>query len=207
MTQPPRTQCVPTQTILDRATVRGQWGELKGGRGKRFHSKKLAPSCGPRKFVQYVRKDQLKRPAMGVTTCRATIATSGKSTGFLRKARSWGWMRMRCSRESSPAVKSRAARAALVERHGPMVLGVCRRLLASPHDVDDAFQATFLVLVQRARTLGDRHRLGPWLHGVAYRVAARARSDAARRRAARAIRGKAGMRHSGRGARLLRRQE
>ncbi len=72
---------------------------------------------------------------------------------------------------------------ALVERHGPMVLGVCRRLLVSPHDVDDAFQATFLVLVQRARTLGDRHRLGPWLHGVAYRVAARARSDAARRRA------------------------
>ena len=72
---------------------------------------------------------------------------------------------------------------ALVERHGPMVLGVCRRLLASPHDVDDAFQATFLILVRKARTLGDRHRLGPWLHGVAYRVAARARSDAARRRA------------------------
>ncbi len=72
---------------------------------------------------------------------------------------------------------------ALVERHGPMVLGVCRRLLASPHDVDDAFQATFLILVRKARALRDRHRLGPWLHGVAYRVAVRARSDAARRRA------------------------
>jgi RNA polymerase sigma factor (sigma-70 family) len=83
------------------------------------------------------------------------------------------------------AVSSRdqPALEALVERHGPMVLGVCRRLLANPHDVDDAFQATFLILVRRARALGDRHRLGPWLHGVAYRVAARARSDAARRRA------------------------
>jgi RNA polymerase sigma factor (sigma-70 family) len=75
------------------------------------------------------------------------------------------------------------ALSALVERHGPMVLGVCRRLLASPHDVDDAFQATFLILVRKARALRDRHRLGPWLHGVAYRVAVRARSDALRRRA------------------------
>ena len=66
------------------------------------------------------------------------------------------------------------ALSALVERHGPMVLGVCRRLLASPHDVDDAFQATFLILVRKARALRDRHRLGPWLHGVAYRVAVRA---------------------------------
>ena len=64
-----------------------------------------------------------------------------------------------------------------------MVLGVCRRLLASPHDVDDAFRATFLILVRRARALRDRQRLGPWLHGVAYRVAVRARSEAARRRA------------------------
>ncbi len=75
------------------------------------------------------------------------------------------------------------ALSALVERHGPMVLGVCRRLLASPHDVEDAFQATFLILVRKARGLRDRHRLGPWLHGVAYRVAVRARADAARRRA------------------------
>ncbi len=107
---------------------------------------------------------------------------SGKSTGFLRKARSWGWMRMRLlarvvSSREEPALE------ALVERHGPMVLGVCRRLLASPHDVDDAFQATFLILVRKARTLGDRHRLGPWLHGVAYRVATLTRTDAARRRA------------------------
>ncbi len=72
---------------------------------------------------------------------------------------------------------------ALVDRHGPMVLGVCRRLLNNPADVDDAFQATFLILVRKARSLRDFHRLGPWLHGVAYRVAVRARADAVRRRA------------------------
>ncbi len=72
--------------------------------------------------------------------------------------------------------------AALVARHGPMVLGVCRRLLADPLDVEDAFQATFLVLVRRAGSLRDRDRLAPWLFGVARRVATRARADLARRR-------------------------
>ena len=71
---------------------------------------------------------------------------------------------------------------ALVTRHGPMVLGVCRRMLADRSDVDDAFQATFLVLVRRARHLGPRDAIGPWLYGVATRVALRARSEAARRR-------------------------
>ena len=71
---------------------------------------------------------------------------------------------------------------ALVERHGPMVLAVCRRWLSSSQDADDAFQATFLILIRKVRGLRDHHRLGPWLHGVAYRVAARARIDATRRR-------------------------
>ena len=62
-----------------------------------------------------------------------------------------------------------------------MVLGVCRRLLHDPRDVEDAFQATFLVLLRKAGALRDAERLGPWLHGVAYRVAARIRSRAARR--------------------------
>src|SRR5262249_3556382 len=76
-----------------------------------------------------------------------------------------------------------AAFAALLERHGPMVLGVCRRLLADTHEADDAFQATFLIFLQKARSLRDPASLGNWLHGVAYRVARRARAVAARRRA------------------------
>jgi RNA polymerase sigma factor (sigma-70 family) len=71
---------------------------------------------------------------------------------------------------------------ALVVRHGPMVLGVCRRILSSPHDADDAFQATFLVLARKAARLRAPDRLGPWLYGVATRVAKKARSRAARHR-------------------------
>jgi RNA polymerase sigma factor (sigma-70 family) len=79
-----------------------------------------------------------------------------------------------------------AAFAALVARHGPMVLGVCRRALADPGDVEDAFQATFLVLVRRARSVRVGDSLGRWLYGVARRVAAkaRARSDRDRGRSA-----------------------
>ena len=72
--------------------------------------------------------------------------------------------------------------AALVERHGPMVLRVCRGVLADPHDAEDAFQATFLVLVKKARGLWVNDSLGPWLHQVALRTASCARSAAARRR-------------------------
>jgi RNA polymerase sigma factor (sigma-70 family) len=75
-----------------------------------------------------------------------------------------------------------AAFEALVARHGPMVLGVCRQILPSPHDADDAFQATFLVLVRRASAIRKRESLGPWLHGVARRIALRSKTNAARRR-------------------------
>jgi RNA polymerase sigma factor (sigma-70 family) len=70
---------------------------------------------------------------------------------------------------------------ALVLRHGPMVLGICRQLLRDPNDVDDAFQATFLILARKAASLRRRDLLGNWLYGVAYRVASQARSLAARR--------------------------
>ena len=82
--------------------------------------------------------------------------------------------------------RDEAAFAALVQRHGPMVLGGCRRLLRNAHEAEDCFQATFLVLVHKARTIGGPESLGPWLYGVAYRTAARAR-QAARRRADRTM--------------------
>jgi RNA polymerase sigma factor (sigma-70 family) len=72
--------------------------------------------------------------------------------------------------------------AALVERHGPMVIRVCRHALGNPNDADDAFQATFLILVKKARSLWVRDSLGPWLHRVAHRVATRARLSAVRMR-------------------------
>jgi RNA polymerase sigma factor (sigma-70 family) len=71
---------------------------------------------------------------------------------------------------------------AIVSRHGPMVLGVCRRLLDDPHDVEDGFQATFLVLVRKAGSLNDRELLAKWLYGVALRVATRLRRDRTRLR-------------------------
>jgi RNA polymerase sigma factor (sigma-70 family) len=72
--------------------------------------------------------------------------------------------------------------AALVERHGPMVLRVCRRILRNDHEAQDAFQATFLVLVRKAGSIQRRAALGPWLHGVACRVAACARATLYRKR-------------------------
>src|ERR671931_124615 len=81
------------------------------------------------------------------------------------------------------ARRDESAFEALVRRHGPMVLGVCRQLLWNAHDVEDAFQATFLVLVSKAASLRSRTLLANWLYGVAYRVAVRARVNAARRQA------------------------
>ena len=75
-----------------------------------------------------------------------------------------------------------AAFAALVARHGPMVRRVCRKLLADPHDADDAFQATFLVLARKARSIRRPERLAGWLYGTAHRSSRKLRADRARRR-------------------------
>jgi RNA polymerase sigma factor (sigma-70 family) len=80
------------------------------------------------------------------------------------------------------AANDPTAFAALVARHGPMVLGVCRRVLRHEQDAEDAFQATFLVLARAIRTIRKGESLTSWLYGVSYRVALRTRRDAARRR-------------------------
>ncbi len=64
---------------------------------------------------------------------------------------------------------------ALVDRHGPMVLRVCRQVLGDTHDAEDAFQATFLILVRKAGSVRKRDSVASWLHGIARRVARRAR--------------------------------
>jgi RNA polymerase sigma factor (sigma-70 family) len=69
----------------------------------------------------------------------------------------------------------------LVRRHGQMVLGLCRQILRDGHEAEDAFQATFLVLVRNARTIRKHDSLGSWLYGVAQRTALRAKTQAKRR--------------------------
>ncbi|HEV3120829.1 MAG TPA: RNA polymerase sigma factor [Isosphaeraceae bacterium] len=83
---------------------------------------------------------------------------------------------------SGPREVSGAAFAALVERHGAMVLRVCQKVLRDPHDAEDASQAAFLILARKARSIRQCNSVASWLFGVAHRVALRARTQAARRR-------------------------
>jgi RNA polymerase sigma factor (sigma-70 family) len=117
------------------------------------------------------------RPSVAVLRDIQTLFDSGTASGLSDRQLV---ERFSSRREGS----SDAAFEALVVRHGPTVLRVCRNLLRDETDVEDAFQATFLVLVRKRDSIRKLESVGGWLYGVACRVAARARFDAARRRRA-----------------------
>jgi RNA polymerase sigma factor (sigma-70 family) len=105
--------------------------------------------------------------------------------GHLRRAAGWGEHPELTDGqllESFVRRQEPMALEALVRRHGPMVWGVCRRILRGHHDIEDAFQATFLVLVRKAASIAPREMVGNWLYGVAQHTALRARAIAAKRR-------------------------
>jgi RNA polymerase sigma factor (sigma-70 family) len=111
---------------------------------------------------------QLRAVLWHVRGLVATPGTTGQSDGTLLRA--------------FTGANDQAAFAALVKRHGPMVLNLCRRLLRQEQDAEDAFQATFLLLARGSESLGGQPSLAGWLHGVAYRMASNARRMAGRRR-------------------------
>src|SRR5690349_10360386 len=124
----------------------------------------------------------------GQNMASASVGDLGRHLGRLFGAGSAvglsdGELLERFARRRDEAAK--AAFEILLARHGAMVLTVCRQVLRDAHAAEDAFQAAFLVLVRRAASLQVREpgSLGPWLHGVAYRIALKARQEAARRRA------------------------
>jgi len=110
-------------------------------------------------------------------------------SGFLRRVRSALLTREGCGLTDAQLLacfterRDPAAFEALLRRHGPMVLGVCRRILGDSHDADDAFQAVFLIFVRKANSIVLRETVGGWLYGVAYRTATAARNKRGRRRA------------------------
>jgi RNA polymerase sigma factor (sigma-70 family) len=111
---------------------------------------------------------QLRRIIRNLTTAQLKEAGAGLTDGQLL--------------ESYVRTREQEAFALLVQRHGPMVWGVCRRLLGH-HDAEDAFQATFLVLARKAAVVVPRDMIANWLHGVALQTALKARATTAKRRA------------------------
>jgi RNA polymerase sigma factor (sigma-70 family) len=123
-----------------------------------------------------MRKAQSSGPLRSLRALFAAGTATGLSDGELLERYA-----ARRAESAEAAHAAEMAFAALVDRHGAMVWGVCRRLLGDTHEAEDAFQATFLVLVRKAGSVRVDGSLGRWLYGVAHRVALRARSEARRR--------------------------
>jgi RNA polymerase sigma factor (sigma-70 family) len=119
------------------------------------------------------------QPGSALRQLRALFA-AGTTTG-LTDAELLERYATRRAESAEAASSAEMAFAALVDRHGAMVWGVCRRVLGDVHEAEDAFQATFLILVRKAGSVRVDGSLGRWLYGVAHRVALRARSEAERR--------------------------
>jgi RNA polymerase sigma factor (sigma-70 family) len=116
-----------------------------------------------------------------------SIRVSGVALGAIQDLFDWGAMGVWTDSELidqflAGREEGEAAFRVLIQRHGPMVLGVCRRILRDDHAAEDAFQATFLVLVKKADRLKERGLLTNWLYGVALRVSQKERARGERRR-------------------------
>jgi RNA polymerase sigma factor (sigma-70 family) len=114
------------------------------------------------------------KPASNSLRCLGTLFDTGTGTGVTD-----GQLLERFATRDEAAAE--LAFSALLERHGPMVLGVCRKIVRDEHEAEDALQATFLVLAIKRGSLWVHDSLGPWLHRVACRIAVRAKRAARRR--------------------------
>src|SRR5438270_1003538 len=112
----------------------------------------------------------------------ATLASVLQHIRTIANARSYEETSDRGLLERFIAQREEAAFVALRKRHGPMVLQVCRRIQGNEHDAEDVFQATFLLLARKARSIRKRGSVASWLHGVAHRLALEANRQKTRRR-------------------------
>src|SRR5438270_11805292 len=113
----------------------------------------------------------------------ATLASVLQHIRTIANARSYEETSDRGLLERFLAQREEAAFVALLKRHGPMVLQVCRRIQGNEHDAEDAFQATFLLLARKASSIRKLDSVASWLHGVAHRSALQAEGKGAGRQA------------------------